>query len=190
MPKLDPKIRADLVREQLIREGHFAFRSGCHSGVLLDRDRLLSDPVAAGHMTYAVAKRFFTAHVETVATSSIWGAGMALWVANYLDPKAKAVFATPTADGPAIAPGLAHLIRGRRVLLVDTMIVTGETMRGFCRLVERMGGEVIGIAALWYGGLGPIEGHEVFGLLNTVYDVYPPGDCPLCASGSAPLAAS
>lgn len=186
MPTLDPHIRADLVREELIREGHFAYRSGCHAGVLLDRDRLLSDPVGAGHMTYAVAKRFFTAHIETVATPSIWGAGMALWVANFLDPKAKAVYATPGADGPTIAPGLGHLIRDRRLLLVDNLIVTGETMRRFADLVAAEGGQVVGIAALWHAGQGPIAGREVFGLLNTHYPTYRAKTCPLCAAGAAP----
>ena len=186
MPTLEPKILADLKRERLLREGHFAYRSGCHSAVLLDCDRLLSDPVAASHMGYAVAKRFFTDHVETVATPSIWGAGLAQWVAYFLDPKAKVVYATPRDGQPTVAGNLEGLIRDRRVLLVDNLMISGETMGRFNALVEGLGGTILGIATLWNSTDRNVAGHEVFGLLNTVYDAYPPDECPLCAAGGTP----
>ena len=189
MPTLDPKILADLKREGLLREGHFAHPSGRHSAALLDRDRLLSDPVAAGHMGYALAKRFFTDHVATVATPSIWGAGLAQWVAHFLDPKAKVVYATPSDAGPTVAGNLEDLIRGRRVLLVDNLIVSGETMGRFAPVVAALGGEVVGFAALWTSAATDIAGRPVFGLLNTVYPAYPPDDCPLCAAGGPPTLA-
>ncbi len=189
MPTLDPKILADLKRDGLLREGHFAHPSGRHSAALLDRDRLLSDPVAAGHMGYALAKRFFTDHVATVAAPSIWGAGLAQWVAHFLDPKAKVVYATPSENGPTIAGGLEDLIRDRRVLLVDNLIASGETMGRFVPVVAALGGEVVGLATLWAGAETEIAGRPVFGLLNTVYATYPADHCPLCAAGGTPTPA-
>jgi adenine/guanine phosphoribosyltransferase-like PRPP-binding protein len=140
-------------------------------------------------MGYAIAKHFFTAHVETVAVPSIWGAGLAQWVAYFLDPKANIVTATPIQGKPTIASNVEYLIRERRVLLVDNVISTGETMRPFAALVERLGGEIIGIGTLWSGIEKQIAGHEIFGLLNTAYDSYPPDQCPLCAAGGTPEAA-
>jgi adenine/guanine phosphoribosyltransferase-like PRPP-binding protein len=151
---------------------------------LLDRDHLLSDPVAAAHMAYAIAKRFFTDHVETVATPSIWGAGLALLVGGFLDPKAKVAYATPSESGPTIAPQIEDLVRGKRVLLVDNIIRSGETMSHFIGLIENLGGEIIGIATLWNLSGSPIAGYPVFGLLNDDYAVYGDGACPLCAAGS------
>ena len=136
---LEPKILADLKRERLLQEGHFVFRSGLHGGVVLDRDRLLSDTVASGHMGYALAKRFFVDHVETVAAPSIWGAGLAQWVAYFLDPKAKIVYATPTEGGLKVAAPLEELIRGKRVLVVDNLVLSGETMRRFVPLSHSPG---------------------------------------------------
>jgi len=180
---MDPYILLDLKRDGLVREGHFAYRSGCHSGVLLDRDRLLSDPVAAGHMGYALAKHFFVDKIETVAAPSIWGAGLAQWVAHFLDPKAKIVYATPKNGEVTIAGGLEDLIRERRVLVVDNMIISGETLRNFVGTIERLGGEVIGMATLWNSAEPEIAGHPVYALLNTHYDVYPEERCPRCAAG-------
>jgi adenine/guanine phosphoribosyltransferase-like PRPP-binding protein len=189
MRRIDPRIIADLKRENLLKEGHWMFQHGGHSRGLIDRDHLLSDPVAASHMAYALAKQYFTDHIETVATPSIWGAGLALLVGGFLDPKAKVAYATPSGDGPTLAPQTEDLVRGRRLLLVDNIIRSGETMTGFDALVERLGGEVIGIATLWNLAEPEIAGHAVFGLLNTEYPVYRDGACPLCAAGSEPEAA-
>lgn len=189
MPRIDPRILADLKRERLLTEGHWVFQHGGHSHALIDRDHLLSDPVVASHMAYAIAKQFFTDHIETVATPSIWGAGLALLVGNFLDPKAKIAYATPSGNGPTLAPQIEDLVRGKRILLVDNIIRSGETMTGFDALVERLGGEIIGIATLWNLAEPEIAGHEVFGLLNTVYPVYHGGTCPTCAAGSEPEAA-
>ena len=99
MAMLQGNILNDLKRERLVREGHFTFSSGCHSAALLDLDHLTTDPVALGHMAYATAKAFFTNRVHTVASPSIQGAGLALWVAHYLDPKARVVGAESGPDG-------------------------------------------------------------------------------------------
>ena len=77
-------------------------------------------------------------------------------------------------------------MRGKRVLLVDNIIRSGETMTHFDELVERLDGEVIGIATLWNLADPEIAGHAVFGLLNSDYEVYRDGDCPLCIAGSQP----
>jgi orotate phosphoribosyltransferase len=189
MPRIDPRILADLKRERLLKEGHWVFQHGGHSHGLIDRDHLLSDPVGASHMAYALAKQFFTDHIETVATPSIWGAGLALLVGGFLDPKAKIAYATPSGNGPTLAPQIEDLVRGKRLLLVDNIIRSGETMSRFASLVENLGGEVIGIATLWNLTEPVIAGHEVFGLLNTAYPVYRDGTCPACAAGSEPEAA-
>ena len=186
MPRIDPRIVADLKRETLLKEGHWSLLHGGHSRGLIDRDHLLSDPVTASHLAYAIAKEFFTNHIATVATPSIWGAGLALLVGGFLDPKAKIAYATPSADGPTLASQIEDLVREKRVLLVDNIIRSGETMTRFYEMVGRLDGEVIGIATLWNLAEPEIAGHAVFGLLNTDYEVFPGGRCPMCAAGSTP----
>jgi orotate phosphoribosyltransferase len=184
LQRLDPRIVAELKREQLLKEGHWSFQYGGHSGGLIDRDHVLSDPTAASHMAYAIAKQYFTDHIQTVATPSIWGAGLALLIAGFLDPKAKVAYATPGPDGPTLAPQIEDLVRGKRILIVDNLIRSGETLTNFEGLVESAGGEVIGIAALWNLATPEICGRPVFGLLNSDYEVYNDGDCPFCSTGT------
>lgn len=183
---IDPAVMETMRRNGLLREGHFVYRSGRHSAGLLDRDLLLADPGLASRMGYAIAKQFFTEHIHTVATPSIWGAGLAQWVGYFLEPKAKVVDATPRDDALTIAEKLTGLIEGQRVLLVDNLIISGETMTKLATLVVAHGATVIGVATLWSSGPDTIAGFDVFALLNGIYPSFTPEACPLCAAGAAP----
>jgi adenine phosphoribosyltransferase len=59
---------------------------------------------------------------------------------------------------------------GDRVLIVDDVLATGGTARATVRLVERLGGKVMGIACLielgFLGGRKALEGYEFFSLVQ------------------------
>lgn len=167
-----------------VRDGHFAFRSGQHSAVALDRDRLLSDPGFASHLGYVIAKEFFSSYVDTVAAPSMWGAALAQWVAYFLQPKATIVFARPDNGGFEIPGSLTDEIAGKRVLLIDNLIISGETMRRFADVIQGRGADVVGAGTLWTTADLEIGGRPPFGLFNTQYPVYAAVDCPLCAAGA------
>jgi len=179
-----------LKNDHLLREGHFAYRSGRHSAAWLDRDRLLADPAAASRMGYALAKSFFTAKIDTVAAPSIWGAGLAQWVAYFLEPRAKVVYSTPMPDGSRrIADNLHDLIAGQRLLLIDNLKLSGETIQQLDDDITALGGEVIGIGCLWAGGDEYLLSRDVFGLLNSRYPAYLGEECPMCEAGHAEVEA-
>lgn len=187
-PHLEPTILTSLKLDGLLREGHFVFQSGSHSAALIDRDRLLTDPQATSRMAYALSRIYFGNKVDTVACPSIWGAGLAQWVGYFLEPRAKVVYATPLPDGGhTIAPILHRLISGKRVLLVDNVIISGVTMTWLKSEIEKLNGEVIGVSALW-DSVPPVNGQaRALGLFNDLYPAYSPETCPLCADGgSAP----
>ncbi|TXG84820.1 MAG: hypothetical protein E6R14_04875 [Thermomicrobiales bacterium] len=165
----------------MLREGHFAFRSGMHATALIDRDLLLADPGTASRFGYTIAKAFFTDHVDTVATPSIWGAGLAQWIGYFLEPKASVVDATLAGNDLLIAEKLIPFIENKRVLLADNMVLSGKTMTRFLHLIQELNGVPVGIATIWSAGQAEIAGMPVTSLLNTVYPSYLPSDCPACA---------
>jgi adenine phosphoribosyltransferase len=63
----------------------------------------------------------------------------------------------------AIAPG-------QRVLIADDLLATGGTMRACCDLVERLGGQVVGISFLielsFLNGREQLSDYEIFSLLK------------------------
>jgi orotate phosphoribosyltransferase len=187
MPPIDPTLLTSLRGNGLLREGHFAFRSGRHSAGLLDRDMLLADPTIASHLGYAIAKRYFTDHADTVAAPSIWGAGLAQWVGYFLEPRAMVVYATRTPDGSlTIAEHLVPYITGKRVILIDNLVMTGETMVNFAKVIDDLGATVLGIGTLWNAAEPAIAGHPITGILNQLYEAFPSGSCPICAAGGLP----
>jgi adenine phosphoribosyltransferase len=59
---------------------------------------------------------------------------------------------------------------GERVLIVDDVLATGGTARATARLVERLGGKVVGIACLielaFLHGRDKLEGYDFFSLIS------------------------
>jgi orotate phosphoribosyltransferase len=162
----------DILAAGFISEGHFAFRSGMHALKLLDRDRLLSDPNLASRMGYALAKHFFLLRVDFVATPSIWGAGLAQWVGYFLEPKRPIVYSTMK-DGEIVFSTGSETLDGKRVLVIDNLILTGGTMTEFVRSLTAAEATPIAVGALadLSGVDFPIQ---TFGLLNDQLDVFDP----------------
>ena len=103
------------MKRETLKEGHWSFLQGGHSRRSIDRDHLLSDPVAASPVAYALPSS------SSPSTSS---GGHALHlgrrsapVGGFLDPKAKVAYATPSHHGPTLASQIEDLVRGKRVLL-------------------------------------------------------------------------
>lgn len=165
----------------MITEGRFAYRSGMHSLKLLDRDRLLSDTHLASRLGYSLAKQFFLTRADVVAAPSIWGAGLAQWVAYFLEPRRPVIYARQNDDGYHFTPGPEYL-EGKRVLIVDNLILTGGTMQQFVQAISSAGGTPIAIGTLAdMSGIDyPID---VCGLLNDVLELFDPDNPPAHAAG-------
>lgn len=172
--------RAGLIRDieeaGMISDGRFAYRSGLHSLKLLDRDRLLSDTHVASRLGYALAKQFFLTRVDVVAAPSIWGAGLAQWVAYFLQPRRPVIYARQTDGHYVFTPGPEYL-DGKRVLVIDNLILTGGTIQDFVQTIASNGGTPVAV-----GSLADLSGLEypieVFGLLNDAIGLFDPGDPP------------
>lgn len=164
-----------------LTEGHFKFRSGMHSTVLLDRDRLLSDTHLASRMGYAIAKHYFLNRADVVATPSVWGAGLAQWVGYFLEPRRPVIYPT---RGLELSDVAKEQINGKRVLVIDNLVLSGKTMQEFVQAVARAEGMPLGVGTLAdFSGIDfPIP---VFGLLNDSLGVFNPAECPACAAGIA-----
>jgi adenine phosphoribosyltransferase len=59
---------------------------------------------------------------------------------------------------------------GKRVLIVDDLLATGGTAKAVTQLVEKLGGEVVGLGFLveltFLGGREKLAGYEIFSLLQ------------------------
>jgi orotate phosphoribosyltransferase len=165
-----------------LTEGHFAFRSGRHALKLLDRDQLLVDTQLASKMGYAIAKHFFLSRIDIVAAPSVWGAGLAQWVGYFLDPRRPVIYPTPSNGHYTFNASSKTMIDGKRVLVIDNLILSGKTAQELVQTITANGGTPIAV-----GALADLSGIDfpitVFGLLNDYLDIHSPETCPACLAG-------
>jgi orotate phosphoribosyltransferase len=181
--QIEPKAIDRLITQDILRLGHFAFTTGNHSRGLIDRDLVLTDPASASQFGYMLAKTFFTDRIDTIVTPSIWGAGLAYWIGYFLEPKATVVSATSLDDQLIIASKLTPLLESRRVLAVDNLILTGQTMSTLLGLLDDRGATIVGVATLWAASELQIGSFPVCTVLGGTFPAWPASECPLCAEG-------
>ena len=75
------------------------------------------------------------------------------------------------------------ITRGTKVLIVEDLITTGETLKLLIRIVEQAGGSVVGIGCLWQRNSKVRLPVEVFSLVTRDFPTYDPSSCLLCAKG-------
>ena len=165
-----------------LSRGHYEYRSGRHALRLLDRDRLLCDTQLASRMGYAIAKRFFLTRADVIATPSVWGAGLAQWVGFFMEPRRPVVYPTFQDGSYSFPEAEKSLLDGKRVLVIDNLILSGKTAQDFVRAISNNGGTTIGIGALAdFSGVDfPITS---YGLLNEHLEIFDPKQCPACSRG-------
>ncbi len=164
-------------------KGHYLYKSGRHSDVLVEKDLLLAHVSITSKLCYQIAKHWFRANVQAVAGPSMGGATMAQWVAYFLEPDPVAVYAEDEHGHKVFRRGFAQLIEGRRVLVVDDVVDTGGSAHQMIEAVKRCGAEIVGVGTLWNRGEPTLDGHQVYGLINQFFETYLPAECPMCRAG-------
>ncbi|MDI6767408.1 MAG: adenine phosphoribosyltransferase [Bacteroidota bacterium] len=60
--------------------------------------------------------------------------------------------------------------KGEKVLIVDDLLATGGTVQATCKLVEKLGGEIVGIAFLielaFLNGQKKLTGYDIFSIIT------------------------
>ncbi len=75
------------------------------------------------------------------------------------------------------------MVQGKRVLLIDNMVLSGKTMTRFLHILRELDASPVGIATLWSAGQSEIGGVAVTSVLNAIFPAFAPDDCPACAEG-------
>lgn len=153
-------------------------------GILFrDITPLLADPQAFPATIEALCEPFRNAGVQYVAAVEargfIFGAAVAAKLRAGFIPirkKGKLPYQTESASyeleygTDSIEMHRDAVPRGAKVLLVDDLLATGGTMQAACRLIEKVGAEIVGIAFVIelteLQGRRRLTGHKVHALLS------------------------
>ena len=178
-------------------EGHFLLSSGNHSQFYLQSAKVLEDPALAGKLANELFSVIKNAGIsfESVCSPALGGilAGYELARAS-----SKRFIFTERVDGQMTLRRGFEVKKGEKFIICEDVITTGGSAVESAKIIESLGGEVVGYAALasrgfckMVGGLeNPAPNAKLpsdkpfFALGEFGFAMFAPDECPLCKSGS------
>lgn len=178
-------------------EGHFLLSSGNHSQFYLQSAKVLEDPALAGRLANELFSVIKNAGIsfESVCSPALGGI-----LAGYELARAgnKRFIFTERVDGQMTLRRGFEVKKGEKFIICEDVITTGGSAVESAKIIESLGGEVVGYAALasrgfckMVGGLeNPAPNAKLpsdkpfFALGEFGFAMFAPDECPLCKSGS------
>ena len=188
---LDRLHRGILLRTGAYRaDEHIVLRSGRHTAEFVAKALVTTEPTFTEGLGDLVATHFSRSPLDLVLTTG-HGAGLiGHCVARAHPSRPRVIFATKerTADNQTdvvLPPEYrAFFAEGGRVLIVEDILTTGETVRQLIRLVDSMGGQVVGVGAVWRRSASLQFKYPMFTVVTRPVPTYAPADCPMCQRGT------
>lgn len=178
-------------------EGHFLLSSGNHSQFYLQSAKVLENPTLAGKLANELFSVIKNAGInfESVCSPALGGI-----LAGYELARAgnKRFIFTERVDGQMTLRRGFEVKKGEKFIICEDVITTGGSAVESAKIIESLGGEVVGYAALasrgfckMVGGLeNPAPNAKLpsdkpfFALGEFDFAMFTPDECPLCKSGS------
>ena len=192
---IDQEILERLNRGILLRTGayrtddHIVLRSGRHTSEYVAKALVTTEPTFTEGLGDIIATHFSRFQVDLVLTTG-YGAGLlGHCVARAHPSRPRFIFASKvkTADRKTevtLQPEYrAFFAEGGRVLIVEDILTTGETVKQLVRLVEGMGGKIVGIGVIWRRSTRMKFKYPLFTVVTRDFPTYAPEDCPMCKQG-------
>ena len=178
MPDIDALLRST----GAVLEGHFRLTSGRHSGVYVEKFRIMENPDATTALCGMIAEHYKGQGVTTVVGPAMGGVILAFETARLMG--VQNVFAEKDAEGGLFFDRGFGFTPGQPVLVVDDVLTTGGSDKQVLSLVQKAGAKVVGVGMLIDRTGGKVDfGVPFFACHDMVIESYDPADCPLCKQG-------
>ena len=179
-------------------QGHFLLSSGNHSEFYLQSAKVLEDPQLAGQLADELAAIIEKAGVEFDSVCSPALGGILAGYELARAAKKRFIFTERVDRIMSLRRGF-EVHKGERFIVCEDIVTTGGSALESARLIENLGGEVVGFAALANRGFCKVANlagssakagaklpadKPFFALGNFEFEIYEPATCPLCAAGS------
>ncbi len=173
----------------VLLDGHFIYKGGKHGSGYINLDPLLTD---ADLMTRICGRLVapFLSQVETVAAPAVGGVVLSVLsavAASQTGRRVRAVWADKTKDNFSFdRAGFAEHLKNKKVLVVEDLLTTGDSVRKVCREAERHGAHLVGVSAICNRGGVTAKNLGVprlESLIKTEFEAVEPSACPLCRIG-------
>jgi orotate phosphoribosyltransferase len=177
-----PDVDALLRSTGAVLEGHFRLTSGRHSGVYVEKFRIMEDPAATTALCSMIADHYRNAGATLVVGPAMGGVILAYETARQLG--LPAIFAEKDGKGGLMFDRGFEVKPGQPVLVVDDVLTTGGSVRQVLSLLDGAGAKVVGVGFLIDRTNGGVDFSVPFFACHTMQvESFVPDACPLCAQG-------
>ncbi len=177
--------------------GHFLLSSGKHSGFYLQSAKVLENPLLAEKLCKELAKiiQSYALEFDSICSPALGGL-----LAGYELARAckKRFIFTERVDGKMSLRRGFEVRNKEKFLICEDIITTGGSALESAKVLEGLGGEVVGFAALANRGFCSVtnlntkakenaklpKNLPLFALGNFDFEIYEAKDCPFCKQGS------
>src|SRR5688572_3426806 len=193
---LESEVREKIHLEILKRTGayhandHILLPSGQHTTEYIEKTLVTTEPSFTEGLGAVIAKHFAQWPIDVVLSTGPGALILSHCVARAHPSRPTVMYGTKGVSAGkrrvSLPAEFHRLIRpATKVLIVEDLISSGTTVRLLSDLVEGLGGQVMGVGALWRRTKKPeIGGKPIFSLVSRDFPTYAPEACPLCKKGT------
>ncbi|MBF7049828.1 orotate phosphoribosyltransferase [Campylobacter volucris] len=178
-------------------QGHFLLSSGKHSEFYLQSAKVLENPKLAGKLCDELAKIIASHNIsfDSICSPALGGILAGYELARACD---KRFIFTERVEGIMSLRRGFEVKQGEKFIICEDIITTGGSALESAKIIESLGGKVVGFAALANRGFCSVKNLNnprkenaklpddlpLFALGNFEFEIYESNNCPLCSNGS------
>ena len=164
-------------------EGHFLLSSGKHSNRYVQCAKVLRYPDQAEKVLSVVVEKIKNLDIDLVVGPAMGGVVVSYELGRQLGKEA--IFTERKDNIMQLRRGF-EIKPGAKIIISEDVVTTGKSTKETKKVLEELGGEVIGVACLVNRTKEDI-GMPIYSAIDLDIQVFDKEDCPLCKEGNIEL---
>ena len=160
-------------------EGHFLLSSGKHSNRYIQCAKVLRFPDRAEKVLALVVDQIKDLDIDIVVGPAMGGVVVSYELGRQLGKEA--IFTERKNNIMELRRGF-EIKKGAKIIIAEDVVTTGKSTIETKKVLEELGGEVIGVACIADRTSGDI-GMPIYSAIKLDIQVYDADECPLCKEG-------
>ncbi|MBS5787059.1 MAG: orotate phosphoribosyltransferase [Clostridioides difficile] len=160
-------------------EGHFLLSSGKHSNRYIQCAKVLRFPDRAEKVLASVVDQIKDLDIDIVVGPAMGGVVVSYELGRQLGKEA--IFTERKNNIMELRRGF-EIKKGAKIIIAEDVVTTGKSTIETKKVLEELGGEVIGVACIADRTSGDI-GMPIYSAIKLDIQVYDADECPLCKEG-------
>ncbi len=172
------KLKKMFENEKIILDGHFKLSSGKHSGKYINKDAIYSNPKLFRIVIDKMIERINNIDCDIITGPAITGAVLASPISVLMGK----IFIYPEKlnNNMKFRRGYKKTLRKKKVLIIDDIITTGESVLQTINAINSYHGIPVKILSIWNRTGSGCTFCDVDSLINSNIIDYDENNCPMC----------